>query len=512
MGDTDTQPQFRAEPNQKSFDATHITDHVLEVVDVYFAEKKIKYKWAPKTETYKVKSGGKVSDVLKSYQDKFAAAKTIYQNLTATPNHNNPLAKGDQIVLNWEEGTEDGFEYPKINKIVIGKKLFLVAICNSNNGTLNLELFENQQTFPSKIFPAAVPFLDAGAEVKKITFTIEAAKREYVKEITLRPKAEKDYKDLLQKFVPRAKKNAFLYIKATAQIPTGTVTYNTATNTNEYRNTDGDRLEVIGTPCYCNRDITEDEMLEIVYMLRDKQSYVSLRERFFDSGGSVQFISSIRHDGSTALSAAKSKVGIFVTEMNAMFTKFGVNTCKRKIHFIAQMYLETASFRATYENRPTVPSNYRGGVDFQGRGMKQITHNYNYLAYYDYVNSTTHYASFEAVRNAANSREQDVEVVIAMGAAQKNPIVGFDAALYTTLKTFATQLASDLFHSFNSAGWFATVYRSDTLAAMDKGLADADVKAVTLAINGGDNNLAERQNYTKWIKAHFKFDTECINK
>jgi hypothetical protein len=47
---------------------------------------------------------------------------------------------------------------------------------------------------------------------------------------------------------------------------------------------------------------------------------------------------------------------------------------------------------------------------------------------------------------------------------------------------------------------------------MNNGLTDEDVRKVTVAINGGDNNLAERQNYTKWTKEFFKYDTECINK
>lgn len=35
---------------------------------------------------------------------------------------------------------------------------------------------------------------------------------------------------------------------------------------------------------------------------------------------------------------------------------------------------------------------------------------------------------------------------------------------------------------------------------IDKGLSDKDVESVTEVINGGVNSLAERKNYTKWIK------------
>lgn len=131
----------------------------------------------------------------------------------------------------------------------------------------------------------------------------------------------------------------------------------------------------MGTPCYCNGNIEVDEILNLIYHLRDKQSYKSKRNAFFNKGS--EYISSIRIS-SGKLIDNKEKIKLFINEMNAMFKKFKINTCKRKIHFISQMYLETISFIYTYESRTEVPSNYKGGVDFQGRGMKQITHDYNY--------------------------------------------------------------------------------------------------------------------------------------
>ena len=43
---------------------------------------------------------------------------------------------------------------------------------------------------------------------------------------------------------------------------------------------------------------------------------------------------------------------------------------------------------------------------------------------------------------------------------------------------------------------------------MDNGLLPSDVKIVTKIINGGANNLTERQNYTKWL-VEFMKDKGC---
>lgn len=104
-----------------------------------------------------------------------------------------------------------------------------------------------------------------------------------------------------------------------------------------------------------------------------------------------------------------------------MFKKFSINTCKRKIHFIGQMYLETIYFRYTYESRSSVPSNYRGGVPFQGRGMKQITHDFNYLSYYDYVNGTSFSAIYEKFCKRDNQGRiaEGVEIVLLTVAKQE---------------------------------------------------------------------------------------------
>jgi len=47
---------------------------------------------------------------------------------------------------------------------------------------------------------------------------------------------------------------------------------------------------------------------------------------------------------------------------------------------------------------------------------------------------------------------------------------------------------------------------------MDKGFSDEIIKEVTKAINGGDNGLKERINFTIWTKNFLNYDKKCINK
>lgn len=138
--------------------------------------------------------------------------------------------------------------------------------------------------------------------------------------------------------------------------------------------------------------------------------------------------------------------------------------------------------------------------------MKQITHDYNYLAYYDYVNSTTHSETYMKFRSGYESVG---ECVKNRPKAQEK---GLDAAFYEGLKTYAKNISENLFHAFNSAGWYSTIYKTATINAMDEGLEDSNVEKVTTAINGGQTNIAERKSYTKWTREFFKYDTECVNK
>ncbi|MFZ4929436.1 hypothetical protein [Chryseobacterium sp. Mn2064] len=501
MSEVQEKDNYSANPNQKVYDMPHQTDHEVNVVKIYFAKQVPKMTWETKEETYTVKSGGLVSDVKKKYEKKGR------RNIQADKEDSVRLTAKESVKVTWEEEVQakkaDGspdFDYERIDQAIIKKKVWVVAECQGNSGKLSVEIHENKLTNTENVYDNPVKFLDGETEKSTLEFSINGT-LVYAKEITMRPKSDQDVKKLIEKFSKRTEVNAFLFFKAEVKETQDTVIY--PDDTHEFLNKENDRFEIKGTPCYCNRNITVDEMIDLIYHLRDKQNYKSKRDSFFNSGKEKITTISIT---SGKISENRDKIKLFTDEMNAMFKKFDIKTCRRKIHFLGQMYLETISFTYTYESRDSVPDNYKGGVAFQGRGMKQITHDYNYLAYYDYVNNTSHSDTYMKFRSGYESVGECVQN---RPKAREN---GLTEAFYEDLKTYAKNISENLFHAFNSAGWYSTIYKTATIKAMDNGLEDSDVEKVTTAINGGQTNIAERKDYTKWTREFFKYDTECVNK
>jgi len=214
-----------------------------------------------------------------------------------------------------------------------------------------------------------------------------------------------------------------------------------------------------GISCVCDRDFTSSEMLKIIYELRDKTNFKTHREKFFDLGS--EFMSSLRTNN---LSIDKGKVSLFTERINSMFFNYGINTCRRKIHSLAQMYVETASFRSTSENISSLCSNYKGGCDFRGRGMKQITHDFNYLKYYDYVTSKDYSQVYDNLRGS----KTEVPVSDYLYIEDPKTKQKITTTFYNqTLKPFVKRLAQDPYYAFDSAGWFVVIYRPRVLSAMD---------------------------------------------
>ncbi len=481
------------------------------ITDIYFGKKVLTPAFENTTEEVVAKKG----DTEKTIKAQFIKLKKIKKEAITAYTPEKVFVKaagGEKITITYRKKVADTVSYEKITNTKVKQKVWVVAVCNifTLEGKLGVEIMEHKQTNSELVYENPVKFLEGETEKTKLEFDLTKDKTVepniFAKEITLQPKSKEDVKKLIDKFAKRKDKNAFLYLKGTIT-DTQKVTFSSFLPNQkeniEYLNTDGKRLEISGAPCYCDRDIKVKEMIDIIYNLRDKENVKKKRDDFFNQGG--EFIASIRIT-TGKISENEDKLKLFTDEMNNMYRKFGINTCKRKIHFIGQMYLETIKFRYTYESRDEVPDNYKGGVSFQGRGMKQITHDYNYLAYYDYVNGTTLSKVYFKYRSGFEG----------VGECVKNRVKanneGLNDKFYENLKVFAKNISENLFHSFNSAGWFSTIYKTETINEMDKGIENANVEKVTKAINGGTNNLLERQNYTKWTKEFFNYDTDCVNK
>lgn len=298
------------------------------------------------------------------------------------------------------------------------------------------------------------------------------------------------------------------------------------------------RLEIVDKKkCFCNRNFTDAEITDIITKLRKnddvhqeqqfhekdplyinakgvllvkrgKDGYYDLNGKFVQKEAPEKYKKTVSKFDSLGISIFQSKeiekiqskdttIPIFTKELNKTFTEYKINTCLRKIHFLAQCYVESGRFVDTYEGKKTVPSNYKGGVDFQGRGIKQVTHDMNYLEYYDKVNSTTLYKEKYKGRN-----ERGEGLTEYMKRVKKN---GFPEDFLSTLKTFAKKLSTELHYACDSAGWFWDKEGLNKIADEDS------VTKVTKIINGGDRGLAERKKYTADLKNIFDYE-KCSSK
>lgn len=220
------------------------------------------------------------------------------------------------------------------------------------------------------------------------------------------------------------------------------------------------QVETNKSKCFCNREITVEEMTSLIYELRDKENYKSKRECLFTDGDECV---EIKHLPNKTLKDSK-EIEQFTKEINRVFITYGINTCNRKIHMLAQCYCESNRFLNTSEIKGK--DSYKGGIIFKGRGLIQLTHDYTYLAYYDYKNSTKYYKEYQKRSILSQS------VVDFMN--EKN-ITGFDKDFYDNkFIPFAKKVATNLDMVIDSAGWFVKEFKSNSkiLEKMDNGLSE----------------------------------------
>ena len=240
------------EGDQKAQAKTTVNYPKVKVKELFFAERVTKYKWIDKNEDYIVKSGGKVSDVETRYTNKFAkevkneTIKDVKGSVSDGVN-STALKAGDVVKVVWKEKAEDGYEYKKVRKTRLKRKIYVVANCNAKNGKLNIEIHEYLQSSDSKIYDGAVKFLEGEEEKSKITFDLKETKDNlYVKEIILSPKKQEDFRKLVKKFITRTNNNAFLFFKAEVTDSKDDVQFPDATKS--FLNKAGERLEIISIP------------------------------------------------------------------------------------------------------------------------------------------------------------------------------------------------------------------------------------------------------------------------
>jgi len=228
-----------------------------------------------------------------------------------------------------------------------------------------------------------------------------------------------------------------------------------------------------GSTCYCNRDFTEEEMREIVKELKENTFYSakdpitkenkqypitnlpyhSINKIFHRNGNSGKFKNEEVIDNSFKT---------FTKSLNTIFTKYEINTCRLKIHFLSQIYIETLFFSQTIET----DNNYTKRYDpYRGRGFIHLTWEGNYKKY---------------------KKDNNVDIV-----------------------SNYSSVAKDLFVAADTAGWYWR--KGSSKGDINKVANRGTVEEVTPYVNALSFNLKERKDAFNILIKILKYEN-CNNK
>ena len=245
--------------------------------------------------------------------------------------------------------------------------------------------------------------------------------------------------------------------------------------------------------CYCYRDLTTREVKEIVIALRKSESSVY-------TGNDKD---NLFFKDNCEIPEQDKTYEKFTVELNSIFKKYNINTCIRRIHFLAQIYHETDRLRTTKEY--VTNASY---APYVGRGLMQLTWKSNYKLYkaYSGIDCVTNYEKIaNNLKNAVDSAgwywEQGKTLNNSKPGTWKAPnfngIVGDavskeKASVVKTIVTYGSETTKYGVINFNL-------------------LADNDwIDTISWLVNGGGNGLEERRTYLKELKKIFNYE-KCFN-
>lgn len=258
--------------------------------------------------------------------------------------------------------------------------------------------------------------------------------------------------------------------------------------------------------CFCNRDFTEEELKTIIVGLR-KNEVLKLKGKLIrdDAGnlvlkdGKKQYVDFTAYDDKApdgkqvsdrlfylqfaeTINSNEANYKELKNQINKVFSEYHINTCIRKIHFLAQVYHETQRLACTYESDESAANS---GQDFyRGRGFIHVTSKSNYEKFYVHLFSN-------------------------------NPDTN-------QLTAFVPNVAKKLEYAVRSGGWYWT--DADQSMKNINEFADLDdIEKVSAAINhpsilhdkkldtGKINGYAKRKEYYEYLKTIFNYEN-CKNK
>ncbi|WP_158978832.1 CHAP domain-containing protein [Cellulophaga sp. L1A9] len=129
--------------------------------------------------------------------------------------------------------------------------------------------------------------------------------------------------------------------------------------------------------CFCNKDFTTEDLKRIIRDVRYNTFYRDAKNR-------KQHISLMHkdhqlfHASNDIPSSDQNNFDRLTEILNTSFEKRGITKCSHKIHYLANMYVETQYFSKLEED-----GNNHRYMPYKGRGFIHITWDTNYIAYSD---------------------------------------------------------------------------------------------------------------------------------
>ena len=257
--------------------------------------------------------------------------------------------------------------------------------------------------------------------------------------------------------------------------------------TNRWLDVDEKWFELGLSTCFCDRDLTEKEVKDIVN-----------KEKLF-------------YHKKCPLPVDKRTYKEFTKQMNAAFKKYNINTCLKKAHFIAQTEAESDHFKTTAE--------YADGWDYD-----HTTHKDNYDKYKLYLSDKEKHKAnnTKAIKRGYNRYKEctthghDTKghgpKYKGRGLIQltwKDNYKKYFKHLGEDFISTPEKVAENLKYTFDSAGWYWT--KGSAWGDINSKADNDDLIAVSIAVNGGLNGYAHRKKNIKSILEKMKIKDNCIN-
>ena len=244
--------------------------------------------------------------------------------------------------------------------------------------------------------------------------------------------------------------------------------------------------------CFCYRDFTVEEIKKIIYQLRDFEPNVKRTLGY-----------SLFSAKNCNIPNSEATYENFTKELNIAMKKYDIDTCLRKIHFLAQCYHESAHFSTSQELGSLEYLRGKSYYPYIGRGLIQLTHSgerigeIGYKQYFEYIGKNNYKTDYSLLN-------RDLHFAV-------------DASGYFW-KRGKLLSAGDLLGARypNSRGVKVNYQKTkvSTHTTIDINLVadDDNIYQVTFLINGGLNGIKERISYVNELKRAFNYEINHINK